>query len=413
MSAGAPLWKVIAVWVARVLSGATFILSGWAKTVDPRGFVFKIEEYLQVWGIADSIPREITVILAVLLALFELTVGVLLFTGSLRRSTPVFGLLLMAFMLPLTLYIAIADPVADCGCFGDLLVISNTATFIKNIVLTGLLVICLLWYKAAGPLYRPDLQWLVITLTCVYGLTVTTLGWQFQPLVDFRPYGVGKSLASDAEAESPIKYVYEKDGQKQTFSLDALPDSTWTFVEQAFDKTSHAGLTVFDGDDEVTDDLFTPDMQGETLVIVVTEPGIDNLMRSRLANEIYDYARSNGIQMFGLVGLAGEDLEQWKSMATPKYPVYSASDTDLKELVRGTVGLVYLHDGRVQWKRNFATIDPEILSKPDPMHNLVVVDDGRVALWLSGCYGLGMLLLLGISALTKIKIRPVRKKKVE
>lgn len=87
MSAGAPVWKVASVWAARLLTGAVFILSGWAKAVDPRGFVYKIGEYLAVWGIDRLIPYELVILGAVVLSVVELTIGVLLATGCLRRST--------------------------------------------------------------------------------------------------------------------------------------------------------------------------------------------------------------------------------------------------------------------------------------------------------------------------------------
>lgn len=254
MSAGAPVWKVASVWAARLLTGAVFILSGWAKAVDPRGFVYKIGEYLAVWGIDRLIPYELVILGAVVLSVVELTIGVLLATGCLRRSTPICGLVMMLFMLPLTVYIAVADPVADCGCFGDLLVISNTATMLKNVALTALLVLCLVWHKAARPLYRPGLQWLVIALSCVYGLVLAVIGWQFQPVADFRPYGVGKTLVADDGTSGAERYVYEKNGERREYTLDMLPDSTWTFVERAggASEATREGLAVFDGDDEVT-----------------------------------------------------------------------------------------------------------------------------------------------------------------
>lgn len=410
MSAGAPTWKIAAVWLARVITGATFAVSGWAKAVDPRGFVYKIEDYLNVWGIDDIIPGSIVLIGAVALSLFELTTGILLLTGCLRRTSAVCGLAMMAFMLPLTLYIAVANPVADCGCFGDLFVISNTATFLKNLGLTALLIVCLLWHKAATPLFRPGFQWLVVILTCIYGLTIATIGWQYQPVVDFRPYGVGHALVGESE-EGDYTFIYSKDGEEREFSLDSLPDSTWTFVERHSTGGVDDVFSVFDGDYELTAELFDPSQQGDMLILAVAEPGIDNLMRTRLANELYGYASEHDIQMIGIVALSGDDLDRWIEMAMPDYDVYSSSDTSLKQLVRGPMGLVLLHDGHVAWKRNFATVNPDFLEEDDPLGSIFVVDDGRVAAGLSIFYAVGMMLLLAISALTKINLRPKRKKK--
>ncbi len=150
------------------------------------------------------------------------------------------------------------------------------------------------------------------------------------------------------------------------------------------------------------------------LLIVVTEPSVDNLVRSRLANELAGYASDNDISVVGLVALSGEALQQWIEMARPIYDIYSASDTSLKQLVRGEQGLLLLDaDRRVVWKRNLATIDPDILENEDPLNSIFRVDDGRVAFWLSIFFVAGLILLYCISALTKITIRPKRKKQVE
>lgn len=408
MSAGAPAWKVWAVWLSRILSGVTFTVSGWAKAIDPRGFAFKIEEYLNVWQVSDAVPDALSSIGAGAIAIFELIVGILLLTGSLRRSAAICGLVMMVFWLPLSVYIFVADPVADCGCFGDFLVISNSATLIKNIVLTVLLIICLRWYKAARPLYRPGLQWLVPSLTAIYGLLVAIIGWHLQPVVDFRPYPVGAPLVEE-DAEPTHYYIYSKDGEERRFSLDELPDSTWTFIRaDESQREAESRLAVFDGDDEVTDELFGESDTGEMIVLVFAQPGIDDLMRARMANEIYEYAEANGIRMIGLVAASDEALDQWKELARPEYEVYSSDDTSLKQLVRGPIGIVFVRDGRIVWKRNFLSLPADFLAQDDPFDAVGVVDDGRVAWWLAIFFVGGLLLLLGISRLTTIKIRPRR-----
>lgn len=413
MSNGAPWWKITAVWLARIIAGSTFAVSGWAKLTDLRGFEYKIADYLAVWGVADMVPGAFVIFAAAAISMVELCTGVLIFTGSMRRSAPLAGLALMSFMLPLTAYIAVANPVADCGCFGDLYTLSNTATFLKNIVLTALLVLCLYWRNTAMPLYRQGLQWLVVVLTVAYGLAIAAIGRQVQPVVDFRPYGVGKTLVDSEAPEQQVRYIYSRNGTEQTFAIDSLPDSTWTFVApaQSAEQTDKV-LAVFDTDgNEVTAELFdTVNAPDRMLIMAVTEPGISNLTRARLANEISDYCRSHDIEMIGLVALDGDALREWIGMALPKFDIYSSSDTALKQLVRGPMGLIYLKKGRVAWKRNFASLDPEFLSHPNPIDGAVAVGDGQLASWLAGGWLAAMALLLGISSLTKININMPRRK---
>ncbi|MDE6158079.1 MAG: hypothetical protein K2F78_08075, partial [Muribaculaceae bacterium] len=64
-----------AVWMARLLVGATFIISGWAKAIDPWGFLLKANEYLAVWGY--SLPRELVLAPCIALACVEFCTGIL------------------------------------------------------------------------------------------------------------------------------------------------------------------------------------------------------------------------------------------------------------------------------------------------------------------------------------------------
>lgn len=388
-----PAWTV---WVARALLGATFIVSGWAKCVDPWGFVYKLEDYLSVWGLLGSVPREFTLIGAVALSMLEFCTGVALATGCLRRAAPAVATVIMAGMLPLSVYIYVADPVADCGCFGDLLVISNLATMLKNIVLAALAVYLLLWGHRAAPGYRPGLQWLVVALSIVYSLTLAVLGWHFQPVADFRPFGVGKELVAEEgadDADTPVTFVYEKEGRRQEFALDALPDSSWTFVSRSAGAEADAGaLTLFDDyGDDVTADVLAD--VSDMIILTVPEPGLDYLLRARFANELYRYAGARDIPVIGVVAASGDALDKWRELARPQFPVYSASDTSLKQLVRGAQGFVWVHEGRIVLKRSLASLNPDMLDDPDPLRQINNVSDGRVCIWLSSAFLAGLLLL--------------------
>lgn len=394
----------VVVWLLRVVVGATFIISGWAKSVDPWGFIYKIEEYFNIWNM--FVPREITLSLAIALSVCEFSVGVLIASGSMRRGTVWLAALFMAFMLPLTAYIAISEPVSDCGCFGDLWVISNTLTFVKNIVLTILVVLLIIYNDRVGGIYNPGLQWLVVVGAVAFSATLAFFGYRYQPLVDFRPYPVGSELNyaaeyEDDDASASEYFIYEKDGLKESFALDNIPDSTWTYVgvEQTNRPEAEARLAVFDGDVEVSDEVF--DGQGDLLLLVVCEPDLHYIKRRHLVKEISSYITDAGGRMAALVGASGDELDAWVQVASPDYDVYSVEDISLKELVRGETGLVYIRDGRIVWKRNLASINQDVLM-PDYdgaplLSDEMAVDDGQINRWMTGIFILWLVFVYSLN----------------
>ena len=113
----------------------TFIFSGFVKAVDPLGTCYKIEDYIEAFGFTSIIPEFLPIILAILLVTVEFTLGIFLLFGIRRYSTSLLTLFIMCVMTPFTLYLALTDPVSECGCFGDAWPLTNWHTFGKNIIL--------------------------------------------------------------------------------------------------------------------------------------------------------------------------------------------------------------------------------------------------------------------------------------
>lgn len=366
----------IAVWVLRILVGATFIFSGFAKAVDPWGFVYKIDEYLHVWGI-DWMSRGVELCAAGLIATVEFASGLLMILGCLRRLSSWTMAAMMCVLLPLTAYIAIASPVEDCGCFGDAWVISNTATLIKNVVLTAMIVFLVINNGKVPGLYQPSVQWVVVTVGVIYCAILVGVGYMVQPMVDFRPYKLGTPLLGDDNHDGAL--VYEKDGVEQEFSIYELPDSTWTYVRRADVATADDGrlLAIFDGDEDVTE--YVVEQEGPQLILLVSNPEYHNRARSSMANRLCEYMEDHEGNMIALLPLQGESLEKWKAMAHPTYEVYSADDTAIKEVARGDAALIYLQDGIIKWKRNLYSLRgdfPDFNSHGYEMDRVQSVDDG-------------------------------------
>lgn len=368
-TSGRSLYSPVAVWALRVLTGAVFVVSGFVKIVDPWGFIFKIEDYLNAMGL-DTL-RSLSMVGAIGISAFELIMGFLLATGCFKRMSPWLLTLMMAVMLPLTLWTWVADPVADCGCFGDAIVLSNAATFWKNVALTvALIYLCVYNRRTCSAIYTPGVQWLVVVSAMLYCLFVGLYGYNIQPMVDFRPYPAGMNLAEaltgcEADEEVDMEFIYEKDGKQQTFTIDNLPDSTWTFVDRRIIDdviTTHpasaqdkAGFAIFDRDEDVTAEVIAS--EGEQLLLVIPEGNRADISYSYHANEFNKAMQRSGGSMIGLIAAPVEKIAEWVDLSMSDYPYYTVEDTSLKQLSRGSMSLVYLRDGVIQWKRTLSAFD--------------------------------------------------------
>lgn len=355
------LYVYFAAWIVRVVLGATFIFSGFSKAVDSWGGIYKITDYLNAWGI---VPRhEFALLLAGLLATFEFVIGTMIILGAYRRTTRWLALAFMSFMTLLTLYIWIADPVADCGCFGDALILSNGATFAKNIILLAITIVFVRINSGINGLIRPRLQWIALVSTCAYIFAIQVYGYHVQPMVDFLPYPVGTDLAAVAESEGEgtegMSFIYEKDGIRSEFNADNLPDESWSFVERIDhnDTDTGASFVIFDGEDDVTADVI--ESEGDEYILLVTDPARYGIARAEMANRLYEFATSNSAQMIAVAAIDTDSIGAWRASTGARYPVYTAEDTDLKMLARGDAAIVALHDGRIVWKTNVFALPPE------------------------------------------------------
>ena len=121
------------VTACRFILALVFIFSGFVKAVDPLGTQYKIQDYLDAFGWGGIFPEFIPFLISIMLGMVEFCLGVYLFFGIRRRIAPRAVALIMTIMTPLTFWLAIVNPITDCGCFGDAVVLTNWETFWKNV----------------------------------------------------------------------------------------------------------------------------------------------------------------------------------------------------------------------------------------------------------------------------------------
>lgn len=366
------------VWLFRLLAGGTFVLSGFVKSIDPWGSFYKISEYFEVWG--WDVPASLDVLGAFLLGGTEFVLGCLLLFGCYRRVAAWLLFAMMAFMLPLTLYIAVANPVADCGCFGDFFILSNTATFVKNIFLTLMLLYLAAFNRRVEGLFIPYVQWVIGGLLSLYIFIVALYGYNVQPLIDFRRFAPGTDLLAgvngetddEEEGEEPVyEFIYEKDGREAAFAIDNLPDSTWTFVDRKVvggSEQASDGFSVIEDGEDIAADII--DSEGEQFLVTIPDmKGVD-LSYTYLLNELNDYIKARGGSLVALVNGDSKSIDWWRDISMASYPIYSAEPTMIKELARGRAAIVYLRNGVVEWKRSLSSVNYSFVTET-PVENII------------------------------------------
>lgn len=401
-------------WICRIAFGATFVFSGFVKAVDPWGTYYKFSEYFEALGFS-FLPN---LILACVFALctLEFLIGACILTGSYRRSMPIIGCAFMAFMLPLTFWIAIKDPVADCGCFGDALIISNWATFWKNIVLTAMIVWLIKFDRKTYALINPALQWLLVVATLIYLGIILCYGYFKQPLIDYRAYPVGENLVSDDEISEPgYVFVYSKNGVIKEFGEeDELPDENdgWEFVErkvlsdaqEGIEEKNDKSIRFWDisGDNDMTESI----LEGNDRIIWILMPDLASVSPATTwkINSLSDIAAEKGIEMVAVV--AGESglIKEWEDLSMPQYPIYTAEDTAIKEVARGNPAVLYTEKGVVKWKSTLSWLDVEELGNSNKWKELASdsLQDSQKARNISYIYIIFIAVLIALSFMRSI-----------
>lgn len=391
------------VLVLRILVGSVFAFSGFVKAIDPWGVFYKFEDYVSALGWEWLSPFLAFGAFAV--SVFEFVLGVILIVGAYRRFSSWLALALMTVMTPLTLWLALTGSVADCGCFGDAVVLSNWATFWKNIVLLAAVIYLLLFNVRVGNLYSPGIQWIVTTITLAFVIVVACYGYFVQPMIDFRPYKIGKELIPITDTvDEDFVFVYEKGGVREEFGIDEIPnDSTWNFVERRDKKTQNVdsdtggNLVLRNNDEDVTWNVLK--QEGEQIVLVFSDMEDIDITYTYLINIIDDFARKSGVDIIGATGAGTDEIEEWNDLSMAAYPIYNADDTELKMLARGNPAVVYLRDGKVVWKRTLqsisaARVDAAMNGEGDFMWIADDFDGEERLKWLVTAYVTAMLLIL-------------------
>lgn len=369
---------IVGVNVCRLLLAVTFIFSGFVKANDPLGTVYKLEDYMRAMA-WFTLPDTFLLGCAVILACFEFLLGVCILFGMKRRTMSGVTLIFMVLMTLLTVYIAIANPVEDCGCFGDVLILSNGATLAKNVVLLGAAVLVSRYYRFQKDFLNASVKWFIAFASLCFIIGYAIYCIICLPVFDFRPYKVGTNLREAVTAtqqQFDVVIIYEKDGKTLELTAeDDDPDSTWTYVETRRIPIAETDLATADfyvtntDDEDITEDILLD--EGFTFLLII--PDLTNADEGCVdkVNEIYEYAQDMGFSFYCLTASAAPQSQTyWSEHTGAEYGYCIAEERLLKTVVRGNPGLVLLKNGVIikKWS-NYNLPDTEEFVKLIAYHS--------------------------------------------
>ena len=354
--------------VSRLIIGLTFIFSGFVKIIDPVGAGLIVGEYFKIIGI-DSLPLLYQII-GMALSGAELLLGISVLLGLRMKVSCKLALGFVSVFTLITLFLAIFNPIQECGCFGEALKLTNWQTFDKNIVL--LVFALILYFQRNNFIPIAPKSW-ERGFVGVYALLIILLSiysYRHLPLIDFMEYKVGTDIhekLSMAENISEPTFgttlIYKKNGKVKTFLIDELPDSTWTFVDsktkQVSSKALPAAINFAVSDREgnyVTDSLLS--IEGKLFITSIpyfdrlSGPDLDKL---RLINEKFKEKKINHIILTGSSFWLIDSLNR----DSLDIEFFYADHKTLLAMNRSNGGLIYLNNATVtaKWSINDMPVD--------------------------------------------------------
>lgn len=333
----------LAIFCSYVL-GLAFMASGFLKLMDPIGTGFIVEEYFKFMRLEFLGGASLVAGIAVSAA--EFILGGMALVRYRMRFTSLAILTMMGLYLILTLFLAIFDPPMDCGCFGEAVHLTHLETLVKNIVLS---LLCIPVFLRRGEIGYTCRKWHVayrLAIVGVFAVIVPSLSLAYRPFIDFTDYKpsavLSEGTVSEADYSSAMKFIYEKDGRRSSFTLDDLPDSTWAYVETVTEPLQPEGddgvlLSLRDEDGQYLSGMF----ENEKIMLVsVYEPSdfdMDDWLRVRM---FCNGAVESGMAV--IVALAADEAQGAAVSGMLGYPVYYGDYKTLITLNRSNGGFTYV-----------------------------------------------------------------------
>jgi uncharacterized membrane protein YphA (DoxX/SURF4 family) len=364
-------------WISRIILGLVFIFSAFVKGVDPMGTMIKINEYLIVMDM--EFFKALSIVLSIFLSGIEFFLGFCLILG-LKFRISAWATLIMMFLFTIqTLILAIWNPVSDCGCFGDAIIMTNWQTFYKNIVLDIFVLIIFMGRNQVQSVFSGKKEYYAMGTVALFFILLSIYCYLYLPILDFRPYKVGNdiqelmTLPEDAEPdvyETILVYKNTKSGKRKEFDINNIPsDDGWEW-EETINKLVKQGdrpqITDFAFSDQEGKDLTQKFLEEDSYKLMIVQEKLEasNQRGQKKLNALVDDIIESGeISIWALTSSLNHEIKEYKEKNQVKYDFYLADMVMLETIIRSNPGVLLLKNNKILKKWSSRNIpDFETLS---------------------------------------------------
>jgi hypothetical protein len=281
---------------------------------------------------------------------------------------------MMLFFTFLTLNDAIYNPVPDCGCFGDFIILTNWETFYKNLVIDFFLVFVFITRNTFETPYKKTTEWSIAILIIAIFTLFNSYNINRLPIIDFRDWKVGKNLVLETTQDLKYYLIYtnKNTGESEEYLSPNYPfnDSTWMAeweytdmrVEDPNIYPTEVSFFSLDGQDVTQDILSDPLYHFLLISYNLSEANWNELEEIRLLKE---KAEADGYTFSMITASSEEKIDQFQKDKQFYADFYQSDDIDLKTIIRSNPGLVVLKKGVIQgkWAHAYLPSYEDILDK--------------------------------------------------
>jgi hypothetical protein len=341
--------------LSRILIGIVFIFSSIVKGVDPLGTAYRIEDYFLAFHMPWALPFAL--FLSIFLCTAEFAVGVSMLFNLYIKYISWLLLAMMIYFTALTFGDMMWSPVPDCGCFGDAIKLTNTQTFLKNVVLFIFVIPVFAGRKKfRSPLYAPvEFGLLILFILAFAGMSLYS--YRHLPLIDFMAWKKGNIV--NKEKPLPVKYylTYKNSttGEEKEYLSPNYPwnDSVWVknwkFKSQRVVNPNTSNLLTLRIEDMRGFDFTRPILDNPDPHFIIVSWNLDKADKESFVRllPLYKKLYEEGYSFACITSAMPKRVKQFQLETGADFDFYNADDIVLKTMVRSNPGLILMKDGKV------------------------------------------------------------------